>query len=89
MSPKTKDGRETLLKLIAHADVVIDPFRPGVLERLGLGADVIAKASGGRAILARMTGFRREGPWSLAAGHDINYVRRGRAALALTPFSWR
>ena len=68
---------------------MIDPFRPGVLERLGLGADVIAKASGGRAILARMTGFRREGPWSLAAGHDINYVRRGQAELVLRAPSWR
>lgn len=62
------------MKLIAKADVVIDPFRPGVLERLGLSPEAIDKASNGRTILARLTGFPRTGPWSDRAGHDINYL---------------
>ncbi|SCV70402.1 BQ2448_1796 [Microbotryum intermedium] len=55
-----------------RADVLIDPFRPGVLERLGLGPDVLLAANRGL-IIARLTGFRREGPYSKMAGHDINY----------------
>ena len=56
-----------------RADVLIDPFRPGVLERLGLGPDVLLKANPGL-IIARLTGFRREGPYSKMAGHDLNYI---------------
>lgn len=53
--------------------MLIDPFRPGVLERLGLGPDVLLKANPGL-IIARLTGFRREGPYSKMAGHDLNYI---------------
>lgn len=60
-------------KLIPAVDVVIDPFRPGVLEKLGLGPDVL-RALNGRLIVARMTGFRRSGKYSMMAGHDINYI---------------
>ncbi|KDE05640.1 hypothetical protein MVLG_04011 [Microbotryum lychnidis-dioicae p1A1 Lamole] len=56
-----------------RADVLIDPFRPGVLERLGLGPDVLLAANPGL-VIARLTGFRREGPYGKMAGHDINYV---------------
>lgn len=59
--------------LIPHVDVIIDPFRPGVLERLGLGPDVILSLNP-RTILARMTGFRRDGKYKDMAGHDINYI---------------
>lgn len=60
-------------KIPWRADVLIDPFRPGVLERLGLGPDVLLKANPGL-IIARLTGFRREGPYSKMAGHDLNYI---------------
>ncbi|KAM0786483.1 hypothetical protein ACM66B_001941 [Microbotryomycetes sp. NB124-2] len=56
-----------------RADVLIDPFRPGVLERLGLGPDKLLQANP-RLIIARLTGFRREGPYSMMAGHDLNYI---------------
>ncbi|KAK4335616.1 alpha-methylacyl-CoA racemase [Rhodotorula toruloides] len=56
-----------------RADILIDPFRPGVLERLGLDPkDLLAKNP--RLIIARLTGFRREGPYAKMAGHDINYL---------------
>lgn len=64
----------TLVKhLVKSVDVIIDPFRPGVLEKLGLGPDVLEKLNP-RVILARMTGFRRDGKYKDMAGHDINYI---------------
>jgi alpha-methylacyl-CoA racemase len=74
VSPKTKAGLDVILKLISTADVVVDPYRPGVLERLGLGPDVLERVSKGRVILARLTGFERTGKWGKLAGHDINYL---------------
>jgi alpha-methylacyl-CoA racemase len=63
-----------LLSILAKADVLIDPFRPGVLERLGLSpTDVLLKANP-RLIVGRMTGFRRDGKYKDMAGHDINYI---------------
>jgi alpha-methylacyl-CoA racemase len=59
--------------LVSHADIVIDPFRPGVLEKLGLGPDVLLKLNP-RIIVGRMTGFRRDGKYKDMAGHDINYI---------------
>jgi alpha-methylacyl-CoA racemase len=59
--------------LLPHTDIVIDPFRPGVLEKLGLGPDVLLGANP-RIILGRMTGFRRDGKYKDMAGHDINYI---------------
>lgn len=70
---KDSPGRDFLLRLIPHADVLIDPFRPGVLERLGLGPDVLLKINP-RLILARLTGFRRDGKYATMAGHDLNYL---------------
>lgn len=61
------------LGLIAHADLLIEGFRPGVMERLGLGPDPCLAANP-RLVYGRMTGWGQTGPLSGAAGHDINYV---------------
>ncbi len=70
---KTALGVRTLLALIERADVLIDPFRPGVTERLGLGPDICC-ARNERLVFARMTGWGQDGPWAGMAGHDINYI---------------
>ncbi len=70
---KSDEGRELVLTLISKADVLIEGFRPGVTERLGLGPDDCAKVNE-RLIYARMTGWGQEGPRALQAGHDINYI---------------
>ncbi len=70
---KQPAGREAALKLIEKADVLIEGWRPGVAERLGLGpADCQARNLG--LVYGRMTGFGQTGPLSQAAGHDINYI---------------
>jgi alpha-methylacyl-CoA racemase len=73
-----KDARGVALikELARNADVVIDPFRPGVLERLGLGPSELCGANP-RLIYGRMTGFRRDGRYRDMAGHDINYLAVG------------
>lgn len=60
VDPKTGEGLETLRRLMEKADVVIDPFRPGVLERLGLGPEEACKRNEGL-VFARLTGFQRQG----------------------------
>lgn len=70
---KVDDGREALLRLVDGADVLIDPFRPGVTERLGAGPDVCL-ARNPRLVYGRMTGWGQEGPLAAAAGHDLNYI---------------
>ncbi|MCB9442082.1 MAG: CoA transferase [Mycolicibacterium sp.] len=70
---KSDEGRELVLRLVANADVLIEGFRPGVTERLGLGPDDCA-AVNPRLIYARMTGWGQQGPRSQQAGHDINYI---------------
>jgi alpha-methylacyl-CoA racemase len=70
---KSPAGVETVLKLVEQADVLIEGFRPGVMERLGLGPDVCAKRNP-RLVYGRMTGWGQEGPLANAAGHDINYI---------------
>jgi alpha-methylacyl-CoA racemase len=70
---KHPDGVETVLKLIDQADALIEGFRPGVMERLGLGPDVCA-ARNPKLVYGRMTGWGQEGPMAHAAGHDINYI---------------
>jgi alpha-methylacyl-CoA racemase len=62
-----------LRDLVAKADVLLDPFRPGTCERLGIGPDDCAAANP-RLIYARMTGWGQDGPLALTAGHDINYL---------------
>ena len=68
---KTEEGKELVKRLAQRADVVIDPFRPGVLEKLGLGPNVLMKGND-RLIYARLTGFRRDGKYKDMAGHDIS-----------------
>ncbi|PWN53223.1 putative alpha-methylacyl-CoA racemase [Violaceomyces palustris] len=72
ISPKDQRGNRILKELISTADVVIDPYRPGVLEKLGLGPEEFHGNKG--LIFARLTGFQREGPYANMAGHDINYI---------------
>jgi alpha-methylacyl-CoA racemase len=61
------------LELLGNADALIEGFRPGVMERLGLGPDVVLKRNP-RLVYGRMTGWGQEGPLAQAAGHDINYI---------------
>jgi alpha-methylacyl-CoA racemase len=70
---KQAAGVEVVLRLVEQADVIIEGFRPGVMERLGLGPDVCL-ARNPRLIFGRMTGWGQEGPMAHAAGHDINYI---------------
>ncbi len=66
-------GTQAALSLVSHADVLIEGFRPGVMERLGLGPDVCLERNP-RLVYGRMTGWGQHGPLSHAAGHDINYI---------------
>lgn len=70
---KSSDGVEAVLSLVEQADVIVEGFRPGVMERLGLGPDVCL-ARNPRLVYGRMTGWGQEGPYAPAAGHDINYI---------------
>jgi alpha-methylacyl-CoA racemase len=70
---KNPSGVETVLRLLEKADVLVEPFRPGVMERLGLGPDVAIARNAGL-VYARLTGFGQEGSYSSMAGHDINYI---------------
>lgn len=64
---------ETLLQLVEKADVLFEGFRPGVIERLGLGPEVLQKRNP-KLVIGRMTGWGQDGPLAHAAGHDINYI---------------
>jgi alpha-methylacyl-CoA racemase len=70
---RTDEGRHTAADAIACADVLVEGFRPGVMERLGLGPEQ-AMALNPRLVYGRMTGWGQEGPLSRTAGHDINYI---------------
>jgi alpha-methylacyl-CoA racemase len=70
---KRPEGVELLLKLVESADVVVEGFRPGVMERLGVGPGVCL-ARNPRLVFGRMTGWGQQGPLAQAAGHDINYI---------------
>ncbi|WP_022957320.1 CaiB/BaiF CoA transferase family protein [Spongiibacter tropicus] len=70
---KNPKSVELCLSLMATADVVFEGFRPGVMERIGLGPDV-ALARNPRLVYGRMTGWGQTGPYAMAAGHDINYI---------------
>ena len=70
---KSEEGRAFCLDAASKADVLIEGFRPGVMERLGLGPDVLMAANP-RLVYARMTGWGQEGPLAQAAGHDLNYI---------------
>lgn len=82
---------ERVRELARHADGLIEGFRPGVMERLGLGPDAL-RGDNPRLVYGRMTGFGQEGPLAAAAGHDINYIALagnlhgyGRAGAPPTP----
>jgi alpha-methylacyl-CoA racemase len=70
---KGKNGAQTALQLISKADALIEGFRPGVMERLGLGPEA-ALARNPRLVYGRMTGWGQDGPLAARAGHDINYI---------------
>lgn len=70
---KTAEGLAFASVACSRADVVLEGFRPGVMERLGLGPDVLLDANP-RLVFARMTGWGQDGPLAHAAGHDINYI---------------
>jgi alpha-methylacyl-CoA racemase len=79
---KNPDGVATVLKLIDSADVLIEGFRPGVTERLGLGPDVCLERNE-RLIYGRMTGWGQTGEMASVAGHDINYISLSGALHAI------
>ena len=79
---KHPDAREALLRMVESADALIEGFRPGVTERLGIGPDVCLERNP-RLVYGRMTGFGQEGPLAQAAGHDINYIAMSGALHAI------
>jgi alpha-methylacyl-CoA racemase len=70
---KTEQGRAVLLRLAKDADVLLESFRPGVLDRLGVGYDVLREANPGLVICA-ITGYGQDGPLRNRSGHDMNYL---------------
>ena len=68
---KDPTGVETLLQLVEQADALIEGYRPGVMERLGIGPEVLQERNP-KLVIGRMTGWGQFGPLSKAAGHDIN-----------------
>jgi alpha-methylacyl-CoA racemase len=91
LNMKDPKGIDALLRLLDGADVLIDPFRPGVLARLGAGPEVVCGRNP-RLVYARLTGYGQTGPYAAMAGHDIDYIaisgalsligRRGEKPLA-------
>ena len=81
---KSEAGREAVLRLVDRADGLIEGFRPGVTERLGLGPDECL-ARNPRLVYGRMTGWGQDGPIAHAAGHDINYIALTGALHAVGP----
>src|SRR5258708_2614512 len=81
---KDKAAIAQVLDLLSNADALIEGFRPGVMERLGLGPDVV-QARNPRLVYGRMTGWGQEGPLAQAAGHDINYISVTGALAAIGP----
>ena len=79
---KNPDGVETVLKLVEQADVLIEGFRPGVTERLGLGPEVCLQRNP-RLVYGRMTGWGQTGTMAHVAGHDINYISLSGALHAI------
>jgi alpha-methylacyl-CoA racemase len=81
---KDAASRSEVLGLLAGADVLVEGFRPGVMERLGLGPETVAELNP-RLIYGRMTGWGQTGPLAMAAGHDINYIAITGALHAIGP----
>lgn len=81
---RTEAGRRRCLELAQRADVLIEGFRPGVMERLGLGPDDLQELNP-RLVYGRMTGWGQTGPLAQTAGHDINYIALTGALAAIGP----
>ncbi|HET9172328.1 MAG TPA: CaiB/BaiF CoA-transferase family protein [Actinospica sp.] len=81
---KQPDGAETVLRLVERADVLIEGFRPGVCERLGIGPEPCL-ARNPRLVYTRLTGYGQDGPMAQRAGHDINYLALAGALEPLGP----
>ncbi len=81
---KHPDGVALVHRLLDDADVLIEGFRPGVLERLGLGPDVLLERCP-RLVVGRMTGWGQDGPWAQRAGHDLTYAAVSGTLHALGP----
>ncbi len=79
---KHPDGIEAMLRLVEKADVLTEGFRPGVMERLGLGPEVCLERNP-RLVYGRMTGWGQDGPMAHASGHDINYIALAGALHAI------
>ena len=79
---KSNHGVELVLRLSETADVLFEGFRPGVMERLGLGPDA-CMARNPRLVYGRMTGWGQDGPWADRAGHDPNYIGLAGVLLSL------
>ena len=70
---KTNEGQELLLQLVGRASILIEGYRPGVMERLGVGPEVCLEVQPSL-VYGRVTGYGQEGPMAHAAGHDLNYI---------------
>ncbi|SMH37181.1 CaiB/BaiF CoA transferase family protein [Azospirillum agricola] len=81
---KSPEGVVALKRLVAQADALIEGFRPGVMERLGLGPDELL-AVNPRLVYGRITGWGQEGPLAKAAGHDLNYIALSGMLHAIGP----
>src|SRR3954449_8385581 len=81
---KDEGSTAQVLDLLASADALIEGFRPGVMERLGVGPEVV-QARNPRLVYGRMTGWGQQGPLAQAAGHDINYISVTGALAAIGP----
>lgn len=81
---KSADGKTAFLKLCETADALFEGYRPGVMEKLGLGPDEVAAANP-KLVYGRMTGWGQTGPLASAAGHDINYISLSGALHAVGP----
>jgi alpha-methylacyl-CoA racemase len=81
---KSDGGRDAFLKLCTTADALFEGFRPGVMEKLGLGPDAVLEANS-RIVYGRMTGWGQTGPLAKTAGHDINYIALSGALHAMGP----
>lgn len=81
---KAPEGIAAAKRLASEADGLIEGFRPGVMERLGLGPDVLSEANP-RLVYGRMTGWGQDGPLAAAAGHDLNYIALTGALSCIGP----
>ena len=70
---KTKEGKEIFKEMASQADVILESFRPGVMDRLGIGYEAISKVNEG-IVYCSLTGYGQTGPYRSLPGHDINYI---------------